>query len=78
MGLTIEEFRKRLIKDNLAHWARGYDNEYSCYVVDVLVEIQEAKDWCKENCTGWYSVYNENYTVFTLEEDAMAFKLRWV
>ena len=77
MALTIEEFRKQLIKDNLAHWARGYDNEYSRYVVDVFVEIQEAKDWCKENCTEWYHVHNENYTVFTLKEDAMAFKLRW-
>ena len=77
MALTIEEFRELLIKDNLAHYARRYSDERCAYVVDVFVEIQEAKDWCKENCTGLYDVYNENYTIFNLKEDAMAFKLRW-
>ena len=41
----------------------------------------EVSNWCKDNCIGQYekakySTYNRHYE-FELEEDVVAFKLRW-
>ena len=43
-------------------------------------KVKEMDDWCQENCSGFYHydmlVVNIRW-IFVLEEDAMAFKLRW-
>jgi len=38
-------------------------------------------DWCKENCREWWShdvISQQTRWNFKCEEDAMAFKLRWL
>lgn len=38
--------------------------------------IREVEKWLEENTTGYYLVWLAIY--FELEEDAIAFKLRWI
>ena len=38
----------------------------------------EYIQWCGSNCEGQFYVYNAYYVLFEIEEDAMAFKLRWL
>lgn len=81
MELTIEEFCIKLEKDNLAHWAGKFrDHPILSYIIELesSIDIKILWEWCKENCRGRYTVYNEYYALFELVEDAVAFKLRWM
>ena len=80
---NYNKFIKRLKRNRLSHYARIIENS-GCKIMvvfdyRVLSEMdKEYNKWCKENCSGKYFVYNENYAFFDIEEDAVAFKLRWL
>ncbi len=78
-----QEFIDYLNTNRLAHCARMIQNGGCKIIVAINREISSEHDviygnWCNENCSGKYFVYNENYVFFDIDEDAVAFKLRWI
>lgn len=72
------------MKDFLAsvpdHWARHLDKSYWNFIVALPEELSEytLDEWCKDNCTEQYYVYNGAHVLFEDVEDAVGFKLRWL
>jgi len=81
--LEYSNFIADLRHGNLEHYARMIENRDCKIMISFpgAIPMQDAVgyiDWCKENCNERYFVYNEYYIFFKTEEDAMAFKLRWL
>ena len=79
---NYDKFIKNLKKNRMAHWARMLENS-GCKIIVAIDDMPSEMDeeytkWCLENCNDSWFVYNENYVFFDTEEDAMAFKLRWL
>jgi len=80
--IEYNSFMGDLESHNLEHWAKVI-RQSGCKVMIELLDTNigidiEYNKWCKENCNDKYFVYNENYIFFETEEDATAFKLRWL
>ena len=40
-------------------------------------DIDDALDWCRKNCLGYYCFTNVGYFIFSEKSDLIAFKLMW-
>lgn len=83
MTAEFDHLMKLMKRNNLAHYARMIENTKCRILVEFDISRpssmdEEYNEWCKENCTGDYYVYNEYCVFFELEEEAVAFKLRWL
>lgn len=48
------------------------------HLIDEHIEYEELKKWCEENCEGLIYINSLSYRVqFEIEEDVVAFRLRW-
>lgn len=72
----MAEFRKRVVD----HWVQTFELPYWKTVVILSKELDEKEldDWCAENCTERYFVYNGGVVIFESLEDATGFKLCWL
>ncbi len=76
-------FLADLRSNGLEHWARVVEKTDCKIMISFPKNISSDREteyiiWCKENCNARYFVYNENHVFFKTEEDAIAFKLRWL
>lgn len=82
-SLEYNNFIADIINHHVPRWAKDI-KESGCKIMIAFPVMrpsgvdQKYGKWCKANCNDKYYVYNENYVFFKTEEDAMAFKLRWI
>ncbi len=57
-----------------------HQDKYFSYVVDIkTIGTLEMANWCEENCSDTFSGTDKSTLwLFNSEEDAIAFKLRWL
>lgn len=70
--------------ENLDHWVLTLKNLADWKTVVYMPNPIDNKhyeklfqDWCDENCSEKFFVYNECWILFLSMEDAVAFKLTW-
>ena len=55
----------------------GWYIESQCHGMLMTYEIQTIRDWCKHNCTGYWTV-EWDHIYLESEDDAILFKLTWI
>lgn len=82
-GLSITRLRQILIKKGMNIMINVYDDKT---IGNIVSYFDEIKEWGIENLSGiWSTMIGDSHSdgshielFFTTNEDAMAFKLRWL